>query len=69
MVIDARTPERQKERQTRKEALDMISMILVYDCGRRPGDFIKRYGHRFPHLADMRAEHFNHPLPSRLPTR
>lgn len=62
MIRGMRSEEGELERQTRKEALWLVSHTLVMNAAMRPGAYIQRWRHRMPHIENMRAEHFDHPI-------
>lgn len=58
MSLIKRTEKISKDKEIVKNAFDMITGIVVYDAGNKPGEYIKRYGKMFK-VEEMTAEHIN----------
>lgn len=51
--------EDQNEKERFEQASDLLYKLIVFDSPREPGGFIKRYGHKFSRLHELKAHHFN----------
>lgn len=52
--------ETYEERERFDQARDLICGIVLYDCKKEVGAYIKKVGHKFSRLHELKHYHFDH---------